>query len=100
MSEKQWFEVFSPKSCEVMAVPTILKMAIIFPKINKRFILKYFSKHKTPCFLDVALVFGLGASLTHLLQLSAASDMLDTSSMLLTKLLLIFRKYFDASRIH
>ena len=29
MSEKQWFEVFSPKSCEVMAVPTILKMAII-----------------------------------------------------------------------
>ena len=28
MSEKQWFEVFSPKSCEVMAVPTILKMAI------------------------------------------------------------------------
>ena len=29
MSEKQLFEVFSPKSGEVVAVPTILKMAII-----------------------------------------------------------------------
>ena len=28
MSEKQLFEVFSPKSGEVMAVPTLLKMAI------------------------------------------------------------------------
>ena len=34
MSEKQWFEVFSPKSCEVMAVPTILKMAITSDKLN------------------------------------------------------------------
>ena len=29
MREKQLFEVFSPKSCEVAAVPTILKTAII-----------------------------------------------------------------------
>ena len=28
MSEKQLFEVFSPKSCEVAAVPIILKTAI------------------------------------------------------------------------
>ena len=50
----------------------------IFLKINKRFILRNLNifKHRTPCFLGaIALVFGLGASLTHILQLSAAPDM-------------------------
>jgi len=45
---------------------------------------KHLFKHKTLCFLDVALVFGLEASPTHILQLSAALDILDTSSILLT----------------
>ena len=42
MSEKQLFEVFSPKSGEVMAVPTILKMAI--SKSCALFCLKIFFK--------------------------------------------------------
>ena len=44
MSEKQLFEVFSPKSCEVVAVPTILKTAITCAELrdkNKVLITQY-----------------------------------------------------------
>ena len=34
MGEKQLFEVFSPKSCEVAAVPTILQTAITVPDLT------------------------------------------------------------------
>ena len=44
MSEKQLFEVFSPKSCEVAAVPTILKTAIIHPKHQDQMVLDELTK--------------------------------------------------------
>ena len=65
MSEKQLFEVFSPKSCEVAAVPTILKMAIIS---------KYWCWILFRYFWDMVIIFSSPPFYTNHVQLPIGTD--------------------------